>query len=734
MSTHNLDAMFKPTSVALIGASNRPLSVGQVVMHNLIDAGFAGLIMPVNPREKYIRSVVAYPDIASLPIAPDMAIVCIPPKAVLASVKELIVRGTRAIVILTAGLELVKNAKGQTLQDEVVAAACAAGVRILGPNCLGLLVPSIGLNASFSPLMALKGRVAFVSHSGALCTAIIDWARVNNIGFSHFISIGNAKEVDVGDIIEYLGECPETSSIVLYLESITNAEKFVQVARRVSRKKPIIAIKSGASDLGAQAAASHTGALAGADNVYDAALLRAGVLRVQTFSEIFETTATLASIGDWASEGTRSEDITILTNGGGAGVLAVDALATHGGSLTKLSDGTKAKLDAILPETWSHGNPVDILGDATVERYDEVLEVLLDAPEVDSLLIIHCPLAVVSATEVAKRVTKRLKNMKKFKPVFTCWVGGSLVQESRDIFTANGIRKYETPENAIRAHMRLVKFQRNQQMIEAARQAGSVDVGFKPDIKKVRGIIDASVGKGQEMLGEHEAKSILKAYGIPVAETRTTKTPEESAKVASEIGYPVVLKIMSDDISHKSDVGGVVLDLNAEADVLAAAKNMLSHIREAMPKARLSGFTVQNMIKRPHAIELIAGLSTDPLFGPVVLFGQGGVSVEVVKDSAVTLAPINHAQALDLVERTRVSKLLAGYRDCPAADKERIGLALCSISRLVEDFPEIKELDINPLLADAHGVIALDARVRVQAIGKTEDPGVPQKAQTKTVA
>lgn len=713
MSTHNLDAMFYPKAVALIGASNRPLAVGQVVMANLIHGGFAGPIMPVNPREKTIQGVEAYPSIAAMPVVPDLAILTIPPAAVMQSVHELILRGTRAIIVITAGLEITRNEKGQLLQDELLETARAAGVRILGPNCLGLLVPSIGLNASFSPLMALDGHVAFISHSGALGTGIVDWACQHGVGFSHFVSIGNAVETDTGDLVDFLGSCPETKAILMYAESITNAENFIKAARRVSKTKPIIAIKSGSSASGAQAAASHTGALAGSDNVYDAALERAGILRVETFDEMYEAMATLSSPGGAATAKARSKKLMILTNGGGAGVQAVDALAHMGGELATLSPETRAKLDAFLPNTWSHGNPVDILGDASVERYERTVDVLLNAPEVENLLIIHCPLAVVSATDVARKVMDQLAAYKGEKAISTCWLGGSLVADARKIFAENGVLGYETPENAVRALMRMVKFNALQDRLAAEDKAETPSL--KPKRQAVRDIIDMALAKGVDMLNEHDAKSVLAAYGIPVAQTRIVRTPQDAAKNAAEIGFPVVLKILSDDISHKSDAGGVILDLNSADDVREAAEKMNAHISKTLPKARLSGFTVQNMIKRPTALELIVGVNKDPVFGSVVLFGQGGVSVEVVKDSAVALTPLNLLQAKDLIEETRVAKLLAGYRDRAAADKCAIATVLCAVAQMVADFPEIKELDINPLLADEHGVVALDARIGVKA-------------------
>lgn len=713
MSIHHLDALFHPRSVALIGASDRPGSVGQVVMHNLIAGGFNGPIMPVNPRIEAVHGVLAYSEIADLPTTPDLAVVCVPPQIVPQVMRDLAARAVPAAVVMTAGLGLHHNTSGQTLQKEVLEIARASGMRILGPNCVGLLVPPLGLNASFAHRAALPGKIAFVSQSGALCTAVIDWACAKGIGFSHFVSMGDAAEVDFGDVIDYLGSDPGTSAILLYIESIANARKFISAARAASRNKPILAIKSGRSERGAKAAASHTGALAGADHVYGTALSRSGILRVKTFEEIFEAVATLARAGDHFRN-TRGEHLAILTNGGGIGVLAVDALAEYSGRMADLSPETLARLDAFLPPTWSRGNPVDIIGDAPAERYIKALDVLLDAPEVDSVLVMHCPVAMVAAEQVARAVIDRIATAKTKKPVFACWVGAEAVQSARRILAESGIPDYETPEQAVRGYMHLVEFRRNQELL--MQTPSSLGIAFQPDVAAARAIIARALAKGVEMLDEHDAKTILTAYGIPVAATRIAATPEECATAAIEIGFPVVLKILSDDITHKSDAGGVALDLSAPEAVRAAAASMEEHIRRAFPSARLRGFTVQRMIRRLTSHELIIGVGADAVFGPVILFGQGGTSVELVKDSAVALPPLNMHLAQELIGRTRISQLLAGYRNHPATDRNAVAVALCRISQLVTDIAEIYELDINPLLADETGIVALDGRIRVKAV------------------
>ena len=713
MSTHNLEHMFRPRSVALVGASAREGAIGHVVMRNLIEGGFAGPILPINPKAQAVHGVLAYADVAALPIVPDLAVVGVPPQQVPQVMRDLAARGVPATVVLTAGLGLERNSDGRTLQEEVIAIARDSGMRMIGPNCVGLLVPPIGLNASFAHRKALPGKIAFVSQSGALCTAVIDWACTNGIGFSHFISMGDSADVDFGDVIDYLGTDPDTSAILLYIESIADARKFISAARAASRNKPILAIKAGRSEQGAKAAASHTGALAGADHIYDAALARAGILRVRNFEEIFEAAATLAHSGDRMRKAS-GDRLAILTNGGGIGVLAVDALAEYGGKLADLTPDTVAKLDAVLPPTWSHGNPADIIGDAPALRYTQSLDILLDAPEVEAVLVMHCPVAVVSASEVAKAVTEHVAANTRKKPVSACWVGAEAVWQARRILGDSDIPSYDTPEKAVRAYMHLVKFRRNQDLLMET--PSSIGILFQPDVAAARAIIARSLAAGGGMLDEHDAKAVLAAYGIPVASTRIAATPDEAAALAAEIGCPAVLKILSDDISHKSDAGGVALDLASPEAVRAAALAMNEKISKAFPQAKLRGFTVQRMIKRSDAHELIVGVSNDGVFGPVILFGQGGTAVEVIKDRAVTLPPLNMHLAQEVIGRTRVSHLLAGYRDRPPADINAVAVTLCHISQLVTDIAEVVELDINPLLADANGVMALDARIRVAPV------------------
>lgn len=704
MSTKNLDHLFKPKSVAVIGASNRPQSVGQVLMRNLLAGGFAGPIMPVNPHSQSIGGVLAYPDVNSLPVTPELAVICVPPKGVVPTMECLAEKGCLAAIVLTAGLGSEQYDEKRTVKQAMLDIASAHKMRLLGPNCLGLMVPGIGLNASFSHRSIGKGNIAFVSQSGALCTAVIDWAAARGMGFSHFVSLGECADIDFGDLIDYLGSDPNTRAIMLYIESIHERRSFISAARAASRNKPILCIKSGRFAEGAAAAASHTGALAGADDVFDAAIKRAGVLRVYTVNEMFAAAETLSRMRPF-----RGDKLGIVTNGGGIGVLAVDALIERQGQLAKLEDKTIESLNAVLPETWSHANPVDIIGDAPGERYAKAIDCILEDKNIDSLLVMHAPTAITDPVEVARGVIDTIKHSK--KNILTNWVGEASVAEARNMFYAAGIPTYRTPENAVAAFQHMVNYRKLQDLLMET--PPSVPHDFNPKTDEARNIIQRAIHAGRNMLTEPEAKAVLECYGINTVKTVVASNVEEAVKTANDIGYPVALKILSDDISHKSDVGGVALNLESADEVEAAATKMLHNIEKQFPDARIRGFTVQEMVKRNEARELIVGMSTDPIFGPVILFGHGGVEVEVVRDRAMALPPLNMKLARELVEGTRIYKLLKGYRDVPAVNLDDIYMTLVRLSQLVVQLGEVVELDMNPLLADQKGVIALDARIKV---------------------
>lgn len=722
MTTRNLEKLFRPTSIAVIGATNRPGAVGSVLMHNLLEGGFEGPVMPVNPKHSAVAGVLAYPDIDQLPMAPDLAVICTPAEPIPALIEQLVGKGTRAAIVLTAGLDKAKTPDGRTVKQAMLDATNKHLFRILGPNCLGLLVPGIKLNASFAHLPASDGKIAMVSQSGALCTVILDWAAENGAGFSHFISMGECTDVDFGDVIDYLANDASTRAILLYIEAITNGRKFMSACRSAARNKPVIVIKSGRDGAGAKAAASHTGALAGADQVYDAAFRRAGMLRVDEIGELFSAVETLTR-----AKRQTGERLMMMTNGGGLGVMAADMLGQHNIEIPELSAETIAKLDAALPDTWSRGNPVDIIGDAPGERYTAAAQALLDDPSADALLVMHAPTAIASSVEAADAIISVARNSK--KNVLASWAGGKAVGPARKRLREAGIPSYDTPNDAIRGFLDVVEYRRNQQLLMETPLSAPNAVSYEHD--EARAIVNARLGNGRDLLNEPESKAVLSAYGIKTVETHVVETAEEAAEIAGEMGFPVALKILSDDISHKSDAGGVKLFLNTAGEVRSAAEEMLNKIGKARPDAAIQGFTVQQMAARPGAHEVIVGVSPDPVFGPVIMFGHGGTAVEVIGDRSIALPPLNMVLARDLISRTRISKLLAGYRDKPAVDMDALCETLIHISQLIIDIPEIQELDINPLLVDEHGVLALDARIKVSRDAK--GPGLAIRPYPKNL-
>ncbi len=715
MSIRNLDHLFHPRSVALIGASKTAGSVGSVVASNLFRSGFEGPVMPVNPRHRAIQGVLAYPDIASLPEVPDLAVIATPPPTVPDLVSELGELGTRAVIVISAGFG-ESGEEGQALEQRLLAAARPHTLRIAGPNCLGILVPGIGLNASFAQIAPIPGHLAFVTQSGAMVTSVLDWATPRGIGFSHLVSLGDMADVDFGDMLDFLASDDKTFAILLYIEGIKHPRKFMSAARAAARMKPVVVVKSGRTEAAAQAAASHTGALAGADAVYDAAFRRAGMLRVDQLEDLFRASETLAM-----ARSPRGDRLTILTNGGGIGVLAVDALISEGGRLAELSETARERLDQVLPPTWSHGNPVDIIGDANGERYSRALEALLEDEESDAVLVLHCPTAVADSTECARAVVEVAAKSR--RPILTSWVGEQSIAEGRRLFAQHRVPSYSTPSRAVRAFMELVNYRRNQEMLMETPPLVSTEIS--PDTQRAREVISAVLADGREWLTASEAAEVVAAYGLPAVPQRTAANPEEVERHCTDLGVPVALKILSPEITHKTDVGGVALDLESPAAARAAAEDMLVRIAERRPDATIEGFLVQPMVERPGAFELIVGASVDPHFGPVILFGHGGTAVEVVEDRALGLPPLNVKLAQEIISRTRISRLLAGYRGRPPADLDALVLALLRVSQLMVDLPEVIELDVNPLLADENGVLAVDARVRVAA---TDRPAVERLA------
>jgi acetyltransferase len=704
MSIRNLDAIFRPRAIAVIGASPRPRSVGSLVMRNLLAAGFGGVVMPVNPKHSAVEGVLCHPDVKSLPVAPDLGVICTPPAAAPELAAQLSARGTRGLVVVTAGFAEGGDTRGKDLEAALLAAARPNLMRIVGPNCIGVISTPCKVNASFAHVAPLNGRVAFVTQSGAILTTVLDWATSRRIGFSHLVSLGDMADVDFGDMLDWLALDSDTDAILLYVEAVTHARKFMSAARAAARAKPVIAIKAGRGAAGARAAASHTGAMAGADNVYDAAFHRTGLLRVQDLDELFDALETLALRPEL-----RGERLVILTNGGGAGVLAADALYLANGQLAELSPATVAALSAKLPRTWSRGNPADIIGDADGARYAAAIEALLEAPEADAVLAIHCPTAVASGFEAAQAVVRTASGRK--AALLANWLGSEAAEPARALFAEARIPSYETPEKAVRGFMHLVRHRRAQAAL--VETPPSVPADFRPDDDGARRLAAEQVASGASWLDPIAVNRLLACYDIPVPRLALATDAKAAAEIAAQWAGPVALKIASRDITHKSDMGGVVLNLTGADAVREAAQAMLERISVSAPKARIDGFTVQDMIRRPRARELILGMACDAQFGPFLLFGHGGVAAEVIADKALGFPPLNLKLARDMIAATRVSKQLAGYRDRPAADLDAIALTLTKLSQMVCDLDEIAELDINPLLADENGAIALDARIRL---------------------
>jgi len=706
MTIRNLDALLAPRSVVVVGASDRQGSVGATVWRNLRSGRFAGAVRAVNPTHRTLDGEQVFARCADLPAVPDLAVVCVPPEALADAVAEIGRAGIRAAVVMTGGIDAATRLR-------LLEAARPHVLRLLGPNCIGLLAPRLGLNASFAHTDALPGDLAFVTQSGALLTAVLDWTKSRGIGFSHLVSLGDHADVDFGDMLDWLASDASTRAILLYVESIESPRKFMSAARAAARNKPVIVVKAGRAGNGVKAAASHTGALAGSDVVIDAALRRAGLLRVETLDELFLAAETLARF-----RGDPARGLTMVTNGGGAGVIAADAAARAGIALPDLGRDTMTGLCAVLPPGWSHANPVDIIGDAPVRRYMDTLRTLLADPQAGTLLFMHAPTAIVRSDDIAQACVPLLREAA--DRLLACWLGGGAVAEARRIFEGAGIACYDTPEQAVRAFEMVVTHARNKALLaEAPDSAGDP----ADDVPAARRIVADALAQGRGTLDEVEAKALLAAFGIPVVETRrTAPVVADALDAAQRIGYPVALKIVSPGISHKSDVGGVELDLADAAALRDAAARMLARVAERRPDAHVTGFSVQAMARRPHARELIVGASVDATFGPVVMFGQGGTAVEVIADRAVALPPLNRVLARELVSRTRVARLLEGWRDHAPADLDAICDALAAVARMQATLPELQELDINPLWADEAGVLALDARVRLApAAGRATD-------------
>jgi acetyltransferase len=704
MTLRYLDALFRPKSIAVVGASNRPKSIGSVVMNNLLKGGFLDPILPVNPRYAAVAGVLAYPSVSVLPRSPDLAIVCTPPKTVPDYIFELGVKGTKTVLIMSTDLDKYTHDSGKTLQSLALEIAQRYSMRILGPNCLGVIIPHSKLNASFGHANLLKGQIAFVSQSDSLGIAVLDWAQAKGIGFSHFISLGDSLDIDFADVINYLGSDPYTSSILLYIEKITNARKFISAARSSSRNKPVVVMKSGHIESEKEISPLPNGMYIPSDKAFEAVFRRAGMLRVNDVAELFDAVETMAR-----SKPLRGDKLAILSNGWGPAVMAKDILDTQGGNLASFSELTLQNLQESLDGSFFGTNPVRLIDHATSDIYAQALDILLRDSSVNAVLVIHVPSAFVSSEDIAGTIVNSLGRTR--KNVYTVWLGEEDAAQARKMFALAGIPTYETPDQAVRLFMDMVRYRRSQEMLMQTPDA--LPKEFTPEPDAARAIIKNALSEGRTRLSESETKEILSVYTIPVVETRVAETVEEAQLIAGDLGYPVALKIASPDIKSKMGIGGTVLDVESSEEIEKAAQAILSRVRQIKPEASLEGFIVQRMARRPEAYELMMGITRHREFGPIVIFGQGGPAASIIQDWAVGLPPLNMALARELMQRTRIYKILQQHPSQREIDLKAIRLTLVQLSQMIIDIPEIMGLSINPVLADSNGVLVLKALIEI---------------------
>ncbi|OYD23715.1 bifunctional acetate--CoA ligase family protein/GNAT family N-acetyltransferase [Oceanimonas baumannii] len=700
MPQQGLDALFRPASIAVIGASHRDNGAGKLVMKNLLAGNFSGPVMPVNPKYEAVAGVMAYPDINSLPRIPDLAIICTPANKNAHIIEQLGQKGCKAAIILAAGTS-------NSQLEQMKASARKHRMRLLGPNSMGVILPHLGLNVSFAPFPAKPGRIAFVSQSSAVCATILDWARHNDIGFSHFISLGDACDINFAQLLDYLSRDRHTSAILLYMDAVQDARAFMSAARAASRNKAVLVVKSGKTRIGAQLGHIHTGGHVGMDAAYDAAIRRAGMLRVRDTHDLFAAVETLNH-----SHTLRGERLVILTNGGGPAINAIDTLLARGGKLASLTETTSSALDRVLPPAWSRTNPIDIVGDAPVERYVASLRALLDSDDFDAILIMHAPSAAVNSTRVAKELIEVLRTHPRAKRfnILTNWSGETSAFEARRCFTEAGIPTYRTPESAAGAFMHMVEYRRNQKQLMETPESIS---DMPSDGETVRELIGQAFEEGLHRLDTHEVSRLMAAYGIQVLPTWIATDGTEAAHIAEQIGYPVAIKLRSPDIVHKSEVSGVVLNLRSAAEVAQAADALVDRVKQAYPSARVHGLMVQRMARRAGSQELHIAVRSDPVFGPVILLGDGGVDLEGEEQAAVALPPLNMTLARYLVIHALKSGKVRANRSQHPMDMMAVCQVLTQVSHLIINHPEIVSLDIHPLLATGSELIALDVSLKL---------------------
>jgi acetyltransferase len=711
MSFHFLQSLFNPQSIAVIGASARPQRIGNVLMRNLLAGGFGGVIMPVNPKRKAVAGVLTYPNVATLPHTPDLAIICTPAATIPSLIEDLGRRGTHAAIIMAGNLSTTLNSDGQPLGDTILEAARRHGIRLLGGSTLGILVPKAGINATFSQMRVEPGKLGFVSQSDAVGTMVLDWALPKKVGFSHFVSLGDALDIGFGEVLDFLASDPDTQAILLYIESIRDRRGFMAAARAAARNKPVVAIKAG------RAPHRHPQEMAGplslgmpalisSDDVFDAVLRRAGILRVEHLDELFGAVETV--VRSRSMSGSR---LVAISNGGGGGIMAEDSLYLGGYAMPAIDPQTAARLRQILPASWDGCNPIDIRVDASAARYEAVLKALYEERAADAILVMHTPNALCSSSEIAETVIKAAKAMT--CNLLTCWIGDESVAAERARFVDAGIPTFTTPGHGARAFLHIDNHRLARELLMQV--PPSVSSTFNPDVDGARALICGALSSGRTQLTEAESKAILTAYGIPVVPTYPARDPQQAAQIAQHIGFPVAMSVMSPDVRHTWDIGGVALNLETAGAVEAAARGMIERARIKYSDVIVSGFNLQSMVPRNHSRQLLVGVATDPLFGPLIIFGEGGRTAGIHRDMSVGLPPLNLPLAHDLIGRNRAGALLEARQGFPAADRDAIALVLTKISQLLIDLPEIIELDINPMFADDKGVTVLAAQIELSS-------------------
>ncbi|NOQ36425.1 MAG: GNAT family N-acetyltransferase [Methylococcaceae bacterium] len=704
MGPHYLSPFFTPKSVAIVGASERPESVGHRLLVNMQEAGFKGGLYPVNHKRKEISGLKAYPDLDSIPESVELVVVSTPAPTVPSIIRQCGAKGVRSVIIITAGFGELGD-EGKRLQQEVLEIAHRYNIRLIGPNCLGLARPSAFLNATFGDGVIADGNLALLSQSGAVCTAILDWAKSQDIGFSTVVSMGGAADIDFGEVLDYLATDGKTTGILMYVEGIRDARRFLSGLKAAARLKPVILIKSGRHEAGCKAAMSHTGAMVGGDDVFDAAIERAGVVRAYSITQLFSAARVLAN-----NYVLKQDRLAIITNAGGPGVMSTDRAEDVGVTMAELSPESIEALNQVLPVHWSHANPVDILGDATSERYQQALEVCLKDKNIDGVLNILTPQAMTNPTEVAQFLIEAAK--KTNKPVLASWTGGAKVEAGRELFANSKVAHFNTPEVAVDAFSFLAKYTRNQILLKQIPSPSEELV--EPDINGARLIIQRILSENRQVLTTQESKAILAAFNIPVTQTIKVNNAKDAMIAAETLGFPVVLKVNMAEFSHKSDIGGVRLNINSVQDVSHHFTDMEAQIKRLAPETEEIVITIEPMYRSYSGRELMIGVVRDPVFGPAISFGLGGTMVEILRDKAVALPPLNAYMVEEMISKTKAAKYIDNFRQLPAINKQALVNVLLNVSTMVSELPEILELDINPLIADDKGVMAVDARIKAE--------------------